>query len=211
MTRPADDLADGPRPWCRDHRGRNYSFDEFLKLTESFHGYSAPGVMIGAKMVDIAMRRMPAGTLFDSVCESSKCLPDAVQLLTPCTWGNGWLRVVPLGRYALTLFDKRSGRGIRIYLNPERLEPYAETRHWFFGTKPKRKDQSDLLLQEIRRAHDEIYGIQDVRVKAALLEKTPSDSRGVCPECGEAYPAGDGPLCRGCRSEMVYYERERTK
>ncbi len=116
LNQPTEEPLIAPRPWCRDRRGRGYSFNEFLKLIESFHGYPAPGVLIGAKMVDIAMRRMPAGVLFDVVCESSKCLPDAVQLLTPCTLGNGWLRVQPLGRYALTLFGKRNGRGIRVFL-----------------------------------------------------------------------------------------------
>lgn len=193
-----------PTPWCRDHRGHNYSFGDFLELTQTFHGYAAPGVVIGAKMVDMAMKRLPSGILFDAVCESSKCLPDAVQLLTPCTWGNGWLRVVPLGRYALTLFDKHTGQGARVYLNPAQLEPYPETRYWFFGIKPKRKDRSDLLIQEIRQAQGLIYGVQSVRVKQEFLSKEPSDPRAICPKCGEAYPTGHGTVCRGCRPETGY-------
>ena len=211
MIQPPEEMAIDTRPWCRAHRGRDYSFDEFLKLIESFHGYPAPGVLIGAKMADIAMRRMPAGVLFDAVCETSKCLPDAIQLLTPCTSGNGWLRVVPLGRFALTLFDKRSGHGIRVYVNPAWLEPYFETRYWFFGTKPKRKDKSDLLLQEIRQAQDRLYGVQEVRVKPEFLSKTPSGPRAICPECGEAYPGGHGLICRGCRFETGYLLSEEIK
>lgn len=115
------------------------------------------GVVIGAKMVDMAMKRLPPGVLFDAVCESSKCLPDAVQLLTPCTCGNGWLRVVPLGRYALTLFNKQDGQGVRVYVDPARLDSYLETRYWFFGIKPKRKDKSDLLIHEIHQAQDRLY------------------------------------------------------
>jgi formylmethanofuran dehydrogenase subunit E len=211
MTQPTEEAAIDTRPWCRDHRGQDYSFDEFLKIVESFHGYPAPGVLIGAKMVDIAMNRMPTGVLFDAVCESSKCLPDAVQLLTPCTLGNGWLRVVPLGRYALTLFDKRSGQGIRVYVDPVRLEPYPETRYWFFGTKPKRKDKTDLLIHEIRQARDGLYGVQPVRVTPEFLSKAPSDPRAICPECGETYPAGHGPICRGCRLEAGYLLQENIK
>jgi formylmethanofuran dehydrogenase subunit E len=191
-------------PWCRDHRGRAYSFEEFLELTRMFHGYPAPGVVIGAKMVDIAMNRMPSGVLFDAVSETTKCLPDAVQLLTPCTWGNGWLRVMPLGRYALTLFEKNTGHGTRVYVNPAQLEPYPETRYWFYGIKPKRKDKTDLLIREIRQAQDRLYGVQEVRVKPELLSKDPSDRHVICPECREAYPAGHGPICRGCRPETGY-------
>ncbi len=201
----ADNLSCDAIPWCRDHHGRFYSFEEFLELTQKFHGYPAPGVIIGAKMVDIAMNRMPSGVLFDAVSETAKCLPDAVQLLTPCTCGNGWLRVVPIGRYALTLYAKNNGRGTRVYVNPAQLEPYPETRYWFYGIKPKRKDKTDLLIQEIRQAQDRLYGVQDVRVLPQFLIKNPSDRRTICPECGEAYPAGHGPVCRGCRSETGYF------
>jgi formylmethanofuran dehydrogenase subunit E len=199
-----ESLSRDETAWCRDHHGRLYSFEEFLELTQKFHGYPAPGVVVGAKMVDIAMQRMPAGVLFDAVCETAKCLPDAVQLLTPCTWGNGWLRVVPLGRYALTLYDKNDGRGIRVYVDPAQVEAYPETRYWFYGIKPKRKDKTDLLLQEIRQAQDQLYGVRDVRVQPEFMKKNPSDRHAICPECGEAYPAGHGPVCRGCRSETGY-------
>lgn len=200
-----EDLTTDPTLWCRDHRGRTYSLEELVELTQRFHGYPAPGVVIGAKMVDIALRRVPAGVLFDAVSETSKCLPDAVQLLTPCTTGNGWLRVMPFGRYALTLFDKHSGRGSRVYIDPVLLDPYPETRYWFFGIKPKRKDRSDRLIDEITQAQDRIYGIQDVRVTPELLSKNPSEQRAICPECREAYPAGHGPICRGCRPETRYF------
>ncbi len=39
------------------------------------------------------LRNLPPDILFNSLCETNKCLPDAVQLLTPCTVGNGWLKV----------------------------------------------------------------------------------------------------------------------
>lgn len=31
-----------------------------------------------------------------------------MQLLTPCTVGNGWLRIMNFGIYAVSLFDKRT-------------------------------------------------------------------------------------------------------
>jgi formylmethanofuran dehydrogenase subunit E len=208
MTHSAVSSATEPRIWCRDHRGRPYSVDEFLKLTESFHGYPAPGVLVGAKMVDMAMQRLPAGALFDAVCETAKCLPDAVQLLTPCTWGNGWLKVVPLERYAVTLFDKGSLHGVRVHVDPARLGAFPETRHWFFGIKPKRKDRTGELLREIGLAQDRLFGVQVVRVKPTHAAKIASEPRAICPECGEAYPVDQGLPCRGCQGTMSYYERE---
>ena len=89
----------------------SYSFDEFLQLVKSFHGNVAPGVVIGGIMVEVARRQSARRDLFDAVCETRNCLPDAIQLLTPCTIGNGWLKVVNVGRFALSLYDKYSGEG----------------------------------------------------------------------------------------------------
>ena len=79
---------------------KSYMFQEFVDLVSSFHGYAAPGVIIGGFMVDLAYRYLPEEGLFDALCETPKCLPDAIQLLTPCTLGNGWLTVVNTGRFA---------------------------------------------------------------------------------------------------------------
>jgi formylmethanofuran dehydrogenase subunit E len=91
-----------------------YTLKEFMDMVESFHGYPVPGVIIGGIMVDLAMNHMPKHVLFNAVSEIAYCLPDAIQLLTPCTTGNGWLRVLNLGRYAVSLYDKYGGDGIRI-------------------------------------------------------------------------------------------------
>lgn len=77
--------------------------EEFMEEARAFHGYPAPGLIIGGYMVELAKRHMPEGVLYDAVSETAHCLPDAVQLLTPCTFGNGWLRVLPFGIYAVTL------------------------------------------------------------------------------------------------------------
>ena len=63
----------------------SYTFQEFKRLAENFHGYAAPGLLIGGYMVEMAKARIPEGTLFEAVVETRKCLPDAVQLLTLCT------------------------------------------------------------------------------------------------------------------------------
>ena len=97
--------------------------EEFMEEARAFHGYPAPGLIIGGYMVELAKRHMPEGVLYDAVSETAHCLPDAVQLLTPCTFGNGWLRVLPFGIYAVTLYDKATGEGVRVELDNDKLEP----------------------------------------------------------------------------------------
>ncbi len=71
-----------------------HSFDEYLNMVASFHGSPAPGVLMGGYMIDYAYRNLPEGGEYDIICETAKCLPDAVQLLTPCSIGNRWLKII---------------------------------------------------------------------------------------------------------------------
>src|SRR4030042_1863444 len=67
----------------------SYTFEEYFERVQSFHGFAAPGVVIGGFMVDLAYQHLPEDRLFDAICETAKCLPDAIQLLTSCTVANG--------------------------------------------------------------------------------------------------------------------------
>jgi formylmethanofuran dehydrogenase subunit E len=83
-----------------------FPFEEYLKEVETFHGFAAPGLLVEGYMVNKAKKQIPSGVLYEALCETPKCLPDAVQLLTPCTIGNGRLRIISLGRFALSLSYK---------------------------------------------------------------------------------------------------------
>jgi formylmethanofuran dehydrogenase subunit E len=183
-----------------------YSFEEYIHLVKSFHGNIAPGMIIGGFMVDKALGNTPAGELFDAICETPSCLPDAVQLLTPCTIGNGWLRVLNLGRYAVTLYEKYGGEGIRVYIDSSKLDAWPAIKEWLFKLKPKKLQNSKVLFEQIRNAGFELCGIQNVRVHSRFLEKRSKGSISICPICGEAYPLKDGNICRACDNEKPYTE-----
>ncbi|TVM17392.1 trehalose-binding protein [Oceanidesulfovibrio indonesiensis] len=178
-----------------------YTFQEFKDMAKAFHGYPAPGLLVGGYMVELAKSRLPEGTLFEALVESPKCLPDAVQLLTLCSMGNGWVKVLNLGRYALTLFDKYTGEGWRVWIDPARLEAWPEIAGWYLKRKPKAEQDTGKLFAEIEEAGDAILGVAPVQVDARFLGKGSMGAIGLCPACGEAYPASDGPLCRGCQGE----------
>jgi len=181
---------------------KSYTFEEFVDHVSSFHGYAAPGVIIGGFMVDLVYRYLPAEGLFDALCETPKCLPDAIQLLTPCTLGNGWLTVVNTGRFALTLYDKETGNGVRVFVNPVRLNGWSEIRAWFFKLKQKKEQNNQLLMAEIREAGAGICDLQKVKVADRFLRKLHRGGFAICSCCGEAYPVDDGPICVGCRDPL---------
>ena len=183
-----------------------YTREEYLERVESFHGSLPPGLIIGGAMVNLAMRSLPQGQLFDAICETSACLPDAIQLLTPCTIGNGWLTVLDMGRFALTLYEKQSGVGVRVHLDSAKLKKYPEINSWFFKLKPKNEQDVQFLIEQILEADEEILSMQRVRVQPASLRRHKNGAVADCPECGESYPVRDGAMCRACQGESPYVE-----
>ena len=198
-------------PWCRDAWGGAYTIEQYRNKIESFHGYPAPGLFIGGKMVDMALSRLPEGRLFDAISETGNCLPDAIQVLTPCTIGNGWLRVFTFGKFALSLYDKQTGRGVRVYLDPEKLSGWKEIDSWFFRKIPKAQQDRDALESEIFRAGDQILEAVAVQVHPAGLAKAGVGERNICPRCGESYPLRHGALCRACAGASPYIQNERQE
>lgn len=187
-----------------------YSFEEFKRLAENFHGYAAPGLLVGGYMVELAKRHLPEDTLFEAVVESRKCLPDAVQLLTLCSTGNNWMKVHNLGRYAVSLFDKHTGEGVRVSIDPARLAAFPEIEAWFLKKKPKKDQDEARLLREIEAAGESLCKVEAVTIKRRFLGHSHMKEIGVCALCGEAYPTDDGPICRGCQGEAPYVTVGRT-
>ncbi|MFZ0051692.1 MAG: FmdE family protein [Desulfobaccales bacterium] len=189
----------------------SYSFDDFLQLVKSFHGNIAPGVVLGGIMVEAARPRLPAEVLFDAICETRNCLPDAIQLLTPCTIGNGWLKVVNVGRYALTLYDKYGGEGVRVFLDHAKVADWPEINSWYRKLKPKKEQDPDRILEEIQNAGPKILGWERVKIRPQFLGKRSRGRIVICPFCREAYPAQDGGICRACQGDGPYLTEGREE
>ncbi|MGA7563259.1 MAG: FmdE family protein [Desulfobaccales bacterium] len=188
-----------------------HGFEEFLQLVKSFHGNAAPGVVIGGIMVEVARRQLPPEVLFDAICETRNCLPDAIQILTPCTIGNGWLKVVNVGRFALTLYDKYGGEGVRVFLDPAKAADWPEINAWYRKLKPKKEQDPDRLLGEIKKAGAEILGWERVEIRPQFLGQRSRGRIVVCPLCREAYPAEDGGICRACQGDVPYLTKSRQE
>lgn len=181
-----------------------WTHDQFVAKVLEFHGHAAPGVLIGGYMVEAARRALPRDILFDAVVESVQCLPDAVQLLTPCTVGNGWLRVRNLGIFALSLFNKYTGEGIRARLDVERLEKFPAVRAWFLKLAPKKEQDSEGIAREIRESGMEMITTMPVQIHPDTLKHKGKGAIVRCPSCGEHYPAVFGATCRLCQGNGPY-------
>lgn len=182
------------------------TWTEFVNHVENFHGYAAPGVLVGGIMVELAkaeLDKLHGGerVLFDVIAESYSCLPDAVQLLTPCTVGNGWLKVLNLSRYAISMYNKHTGRGVRVWIDGEKLKAFPTYYDWFMNLKDKKEQDENALREEIRLGTDQVCSVRVVDVPEKWRVKTRKGKVEICPVCGEPYPLRDGAICRGCQGE----------
>ncbi|WP_051677015.1 FmdE family protein [Maridesulfovibrio frigidus] len=185
-----------------------YSYEEFFEAARRFHGYPAPGLMLGGYMMEEARKHLPEDTIFDAISETSWCLPDAVQMLTFCSVGNGWLKIKNLGVYALSLYDKYTGKGVRIRVDPTKLDAWPEVKSWFYKLKPKKEQDTEKLQDEIRRAGASFCTLEAIQMKPEVMGHRSKGGITTCPLCGDAYPGSFGAICRTCQGEGPYLERE---
>lgn len=187
----------------------SYTHEEFMEVAREFHGYPAPGIIIGAYMVEYAKKLLqenyPETKLYNAISETTQCLPDAIQILTPCTCGNGWLKIVVNGRYAMSLFDKFTGEGVRVYLDIDKMDKYPTIKEWFMKTKPKREQNTDLLQEEIYEAKIDILSATKIRTLAKYTGKLDKGSIKRCASCQEPIPARLGLICPACQGESPYH------
>lgn len=177
--------------------------EECLNAIEQFHGWKAPGMVLGVFMVDWALERLSPGIEADAVVETRHCLPDAVQLFTPCTVGNGWMKVLDWDKYALSLFDRRKRNGFRVWFDLQKAQRVPELYQWFMRTIPKKGLPLEILLDRILEAGREVLSAGPVFMTDLHQRHKKSGIR-VCPECGEAYAAVQGKICRSCSGKGYY-------
>jgi formylmethanofuran dehydrogenase subunit E len=175
-----------------------------MEMARTFHGYPAPGLILGLRMVTLTMEQLPEKVLFDAVTETRSCLPDAVQILTLCTVGNNWLKVMDLGRYALALYDKYTGNGVRVSIDSQEVKKWPELFAWLYKTKTKHEQDSEALYRDIQTAAEHILNTERIAIQPRHLIKTSKGAIDTCPGCGEAFPVQHGNICRVCQGETPY-------
>lgn len=187
------------------------SLKEYFKRCIDFHTYPAPGLLIGVFMVDYAVGLLGAapGEKLYAVSETQKCAPDPLQVILNCTTGNHRLRVIPVGKFAITVNRPSTEpftEGIRVFVDPDKITRYPLIKAWFTNDPSfSQRAMERPLIDEIFRAGRDILSAEKVRVKVTPKQKWNS---ATCKVCGEMVPEDllEQGVCRGCGS-MAYYER----
>ncbi len=180
-------------------------YDEFVLEMETFHGGRAPGIVVGGLMIEAALAVVAETPDLTVVVETYNCLPDAAQVLTHCTTGNGGLVVYDWGKFALSALDRKTLSGVRTHLVMEAVAAWPLIDHWFNPSKYSgNRPAFDVLAQEMMIARSELIGMKRITMKlpegAGQKKKT-----ALCPDCGESYFLKCGSRCSACQG-MSYFE-----
>jgi len=91
-----------------------------IEATIAFHGHSCPGLAIGIRAAELALRELdnPRDTEIVAVVETDMCGVDALQFLLGTTMGKGNLIHRDHGKMAFSFFRRATGKGFRALLNP---------------------------------------------------------------------------------------------
>jgi formylmethanofuran dehydrogenase subunit E len=176
---------------------------ECLQTIERFHGWKAPGLVLGLFMVDWARELIGEGVEADAIVETRHCLPDAIQLFTPCTVGNGWLKILDWDKFALSLYDRRERSGYRVWLDLEKAQPFENLYNWYMRLVSKKDLPLDLLNATILEAGRTVLSAEEICM-TRFYRRIKKDAIAVCARCGEAYAAAQGPICKACQGEGYF-------
>ena len=107
-----------------------YISEEMVQKTVAFHGHMCPGLAIGIRAAEVALRDIGPHAHDEevvAVVETDMCGVDAIQSLTGCTFGKGNLIHLDYGKNAFTFYRRSDGKGIRLVTRPDAFgEPDPE-------------------------------------------------------------------------------------
>ncbi|SDK18124.1 FmdE family protein [Natronincola ferrireducens] len=163
----------------------------------AFHGHECPGLAIGFKVSEAAMKKL--GIDFskdeDVVCvtENDACGVDAIQVLLGCSFGKGNLIYRGTGKQAFSFFHRPTNQSIRIVTKP------------FKGEMGREERQAYLLNAPVEDLFDFKAPTFELPERARLFQTI------TCEACGEGAPEHKVRLMEGqkvCLDCFKDYSRE---
>ncbi len=171
-----------------------------IEKVVSFHGFLTSGALIGIQMLNIARRELDVkdGERIYVTCETKSCMPDPFQILAGATIGNSGLKILDLGKMAVTVNKQapegaKNLKGIRILLDPDKTKDYPKLHAWFLNTEKLPHVEIVPILLD---AGDKVYSWKFVDLEVPVRQNKRIQ---CCKKCGEMFVQHDNELlCGSC-------------
>ncbi|MGD0535237.1 MAG: FmdE family protein [Methanoregula sp.] len=175
----------------------------------AFHGHSCPGLALGYRAADYAMKRLNAERSEDedlvAIVENDACGVDAVQALAGCSVGKGNLIMRDIGKHAYTFINRKTGTAIRLVQRPE---PLTERIDPEVAALRRKVTSGKATPAEIKKFHERQAGVIEkiltIPFGELFIEK---EARSEIPERARISGSVQCAVC----GEMVAEHRARVK
>ncbi len=173
---------------------------EWLEFGQMFHGHKCPAMPNGlragaAAMNKLGVKRTGDGALHAIVEIGSNhcgtCYADGVQVITGCTFGKGNIEKNPMGKWGLTLIDKKTNRAVRVVPKTSMMNMTKESSFikdyrskGVPATQVPPEVVEPLIEKVISTPDDEMFNISEV-FTYEWREPQHSYESFICEECGE--------------------------
>jgi formylmethanofuran dehydrogenase subunit E len=140
-----------------------------------------------------------------ALVETDGCFADGVSVATGCWLGRRTLRLIDYGKVAATVVDVQSGRGFRLWPDPD-----ARVRAWRYATGAPSRWHAQLVGYQLMPA-EQLLRAQQVELEVPVARIVGRPGRVMCADCGEEIlngretPSPGGTRCRGCATDHRYY------
>ncbi|MFO7709741.1 MAG: FmdE family protein [Desulfobacterales bacterium] len=176
--------------------GCNLGKDQ-IDATIRFHGHTCPGLAIGIRAAEIALREVgrDGDEEIVAVVETDMCGVDAIQYLTGCTFGKGNLIHLDYGKNAFSFYRRSDGKSLRVVARPSILGDGVKA----LAELHRQRNSGGLSQEERKRWHairEEITArlmhgrLQDLFEFKPVQADPPAKARILlsltCDGCGEA-------------------------
>ncbi len=195
---------------------------KWLEFGQKFHGHKCPAMPNGLRVAAAAMNKLGVERTGDSNLHAilelgerhcAHCFADGVQVISGCTFGKENIETIPMGKWGLTLIDKKTNRAVRV--NPKAETMMASKKTAFFteyrmkGVPPTQvpdKVVEPLIDKVMNTPDEEMLDISEV-FHYEWDEPKGTFAGFVCDECGEMVVEkygrikGDKKLCISCANK----------
>jgi formylmethanofuran dehydrogenase subunit E len=192
---------------------------DWLEFGQKFHGHKCPAMPMGlrvgaAAMNALGVERAKDGQLVafvdlgDDHCAT--CFGDGLQVIMGTTFGKGNLKKRHIGKWAVTVVDRKTGKAVRVTPNAEAMLANKQTA--FFKEYREKGIPASLVPAEVvdplitnvmNAPADKLLNVSSV-FDYKLEPKKDSFASFVCEECGEMTVMeygrikGDKKVCIDC-------------
>ena len=190
-----------------------------LKKAVAFHGHLCPGLTIGYRASQAALKYLAAQWAADeelvAIVHTDACGVDALQVMLGCTLGKGNLIYKDFGKQVYIVGNRKTGRAVRVALrpDPDSASPHqAKLRNAVFGGTATPEEEAEFSQQHQARTQkllqgsdEELFIIKEIELD--LPEKARIFSSVVCRDCGETVMEARArlkegePVCLECYQE----------